>query len=141
MSPNLHTAAKCFVATVDGDLCAFVSYFHYPHPTAKDLKFGHRVVVLPDYQGLGIASRLMNWVGQYVSDQGFRFRSAAAHPGMIALYSRSPRWREVKAAKKIQTSSKSMMKKQNLSTRRFVIRSFEYQPPAKPKVESCTGPE
>lgn len=131
MSPNLHTAAKCFVATVDGDLCGFCSYFHFPHPKVKDIKFGHREVVLPDYQGLGIASRLVNWMAQHVSDQGFRFRSAAAHPGMIAMYSRSPRWREIPPAKGIATGPNAIMKKTNLSSRRFRIRSFEYQPPAR----------
>jgi len=132
MSPSLNAAAKCFVATVDNELAGFVTYVHFPHPHCNDIKFCPRLVVLPDYQGLGLAGRLMDWVGQYVSDQGFRLRSATVHPGIISMYTRSPRWREVKASgKRIATSSKSVMKKTNLSSRRLMIRSFEYQPPAR----------
>jgi GNAT superfamily N-acetyltransferase len=131
MSPELHTAAKCFVATVDDELCGFVSYFHFPHPKVKDIKFGHRVVVLPDYQGLGIASRLAHWLGQHVSEQGYRFRSATAHPAMIGIYTRSPRFREIGRQKKLSSGKRSMMTKSNLQARRLLVRSFEYQPPKK----------
>jgi len=136
LSSEIAKSAKCFVACVDGELCAFTSYLHFPHAKTRNIKMGHRLVVLPDYQGLGIASRLEDWLGQWLADQGYRYRNVVAHPAMIALYSRSPRWRETHSrSKSVRTTSKSRsLKRQALSSRRLVVRSFEYQPPAKEQV-------
>jgi GNAT superfamily N-acetyltransferase len=131
MSPQLNTSAKCFVATLDGDLCAFSSYIHFPHPKVKDIKIGHRLVVLPDYQGLGVASRVGDWLGEYLADLGYRYRSVDSHPAMIAMRMRSPRWREVGARAKhvaMGPNSSAAMQKHGMSSRRLAIRSFEFQP-------------
>lgn len=137
LNPSLNHSAKCFVAYVNGELCAFTSYLHFPHPRTRNIKIGHRLVVLPDYQGLGIASRLEDWLGQYLADQGFRYRNVVAHPAMIALYSKSPRWRETHSrAKTVRTTATGSskvrgIKELNMSTRRLAVRSFEYQPPVR----------
>jgi len=132
LSSELVSAAQCFVATVDDQLCAFVAYRHFSHPRTNNIKMLHRLVVLPDYQGLGIASRLADWLGQYLADRGYRCRNVVAHPGMIALHSRSPRWRETKSkARSVRTTtSDPWLRKLNMSSRRLLVRSFEYQPPA-----------
>lgn len=93
MSPNLHKGAQCFAAFI-GDRCvAFTSYIHFAHPSHKNIKKGHRLVVHPDWQGLGIGGILDNWLGQYLYELGFYYYCTVAHPAMIAFYSRSPRWK------------------------------------------------
>jgi GNAT superfamily N-acetyltransferase len=57
MSAELHNAAQCFVAYIDDNLVGFIAYIHLMHPKVKDIKMVHRLVVLPDYQGLGIGGR------------------------------------------------------------------------------------
>lgn len=131
LSAQLNSSAKCFVATIGGQPVAFTSFLHFMHAKVRNIKMGHRLVVMPDYQGLGIASRLEDWLGDYLAERGFRYRNVVAHPGMIALYSRSPRWRETGRSSTVKTSSKSVNKKANLSSRRLAVRSFEYQPPRK----------
>lgn len=53
----------------------------------------HRLVVLPDYQGLGIGVRASEWLGDVVLDQGYRYYSKTAHPTVGAYRDASPRWR------------------------------------------------
>ena len=65
----------------------------FPHPRVQDIKMGHRLVVLPDWQGLGIGGALDDWLGEWLHTRGYRYRNVVAHPAMIAHYSRSPRWR------------------------------------------------
>lgn len=132
LSADIAKGAKCFAATLDGELCAFACYIHFPHPKTKTIKMGHRMVVLPDYQGLGIATRVENWVGQYLSEIGYRYRIVAAHPAMTAILAHSPRWRETHGkSMKLATGPKSAkgLRERNLSSRRLTVRSFEYQPP------------
>lgn len=148
LSSELHTGAKCFGAFLDnGDCVAFTSYIHFMHPRTDNIKMGHRLVVLPDYQGLGIAGRLDDWLGQYLYDRGLRYRNTVAHPAMIAYYSRSPRWRETdsdnsahkRSRKGLHTGPQvnssgvtrlTKLVKNNLNPRKLNTRGFEYTPPA-----------
>ena len=52
-----------------------------------------RLVVLPEYQGLGIGPRLAEEVAQIEAAKGFRVTITASHPAVLAWCSRSPRWR------------------------------------------------
>ncbi len=54
-----------------------------------------RLVVLPNWQGLGIGGRLDDWAGEWLYDKGYDFDNTIAHPGMMAYYGRSPRWQEL----------------------------------------------
>lgn len=64
LSHTFNKAARVYIATIDGDICAFSSVLPFPHPRKKDTCRGHRMVVLPDYQGLGIGLTLGNFVGE-----------------------------------------------------------------------------
>ena len=105
MSGHLVSSAKCFAAYIDGRPVAFTSYRHFPHARVRDIKIGHRLVVLPDYQGLGIATVLENWLGEHLTARGYRYRNVVAHPGMIRLYSRSPRWQATNTVGGVRTSN------------------------------------
>ena len=98
----------------------------------KDIKMGHRLVVLPDWQGLGIAARLEDWLGERLASEGFRYRNVVGHPGMIRLYARSPRWRESGGKRhKLGYTAKAVDKRSVSSSRQFSVRSFEYVPTRK----------
>src|SRR5262245_52574341 len=126
-------AAHCFGAFVDSQCVAFVSYRHFQHPSAKNLKLGHRLVVLPDWQGLGIGGVLNEFVGSMLYEQGYRFRAIVAHPAMIRILARSPRWQLVAHAtepSQLGTLSKvPRWRKAQSNVRRLNTYSFEYVPP------------
>lgn len=129
MSGSIHSAAQCFTAYINGKPVAFTSYIHFPHARTRNIKIGHRLVVLPDWQGIGLATVLENWLGEHLYKQGYRYRNVVAHPAMIRLYSRSPRWRSTGAGK-VTKSTKAMkiMRKRNTDARRMAVHSFEYCP-------------
>ncbi|CAB0850620.1 ABC transporter ATP-binding protein [Corynebacterium diphtheriae] len=130
MSPILASSAKCFIAEIDGKPVAWTSYIHFMHPRTKNIKMAHRTVVLPDYQGLGIAGALADWQGQRLYEMGYRYRQVLAHPAMVRIAQKSPRWRQTAApAKRVATSAKSQNKKSNMSARRLMLHNFEYVPP------------
>jgi hypothetical protein len=106
-----------------------VSYIHFPHAVAKNIKQSHRVVVLPDWQGLGIAGRMSEWLGERLAAEGFRFRATTAHPARIAYYRHSPRWLEDDTRKTLGGSTgKTSLRGKQLNPRRLVTRTFEYLP-------------
>lgn len=148
LTAKLHPMARCFGGWVSGELIAFTSYLHFGHPTARDIKLGHRLVVLPDYQGLGIGGALDDWLGEWLHGQGYRYRNVLSHPALIAYYERSPRWRETRlrparlttaAAGDIRTRNtkfeagrESHIARQT-EVRRLATRAFEYVPQTPPR--------
>ena len=54
---------------------------------------GHRLVVLPDYQGLGLGVRFSDVVAKMFLDRGLRYFSKTAHPRMGEYRQSSKKWR------------------------------------------------
>lgn len=51
-----------------------------------------RLVTLPEFQGLGIASRLLEFVAQHEASKGNRVTITASHPAILAHCQNSPHW-------------------------------------------------
>lgn len=143
LSGEIHSSAKCYTAWIAGRPVAFAAIKHFPHPSpkARNIRQGHRLVVLPDYQGLGIAGRLDDWLGEHLYSQGMRYHNTVSHPAMIRHYAGSPRWRELSAGRVPSaasvrkrgalTSSKRSLASASMDVRRLGQRSFEYVPSAR----------
>lgn len=65
LSHNYRNNALEFVAFFKEKPVALLAFGSYPHPKLK-MWLVHRIVVLPDYQGLGIAQNLLNFGCSYV---------------------------------------------------------------------------
>jgi len=93
LAANLHRDSRCWVAAVNGAPAAFCGVLQQPHPIAKHLRRVHRVVVLPDFQGLGLALRLLDVVGAWARTVGYRLLLQSAHPALVRAQAKSPAWR------------------------------------------------
>lgn len=92
LSGNLHRSAKCFVAFVGGEPAAFGAFMHFPHPSSQTIKREHRIVCLPDYQGVGIGNILSAQLGALAKTMGYQYRSVTSHPAMIRARAKSKIW-------------------------------------------------
>lgn len=96
LSGVLHQAARCFVATSGEHAVAFVAVM--PQLGRRGLWREHRAVCRPDFQGVGIGSRVSEAVAAIVlAATGGSYASTTSHPGFIAARSRSPQWRMTSA--------------------------------------------
>lgn len=93
LSGHLHTAARCWAAFWEDAPVAFESAIHHPERRRTGLFREHRLVVLPDYQGVGIGAALSAHVGSWFRAVGQRWTSRTAHPGLIRHRYASPLWR------------------------------------------------
>ena len=64
-----------------------------PSGTTKNAWRGHRTVVLPDFQGMGIGVRLSDSVGEIMLAEGKRYFSKTAHPRLGEYRNNSPKWK------------------------------------------------
>lgn len=85
------TAAKCYGAYIENELVGFCSVMRFPHPKLKNLIKVHRLVVYPDYQGLGIGMRLLEIVADnYI--QHNQFGIVTSSPQLIKSLNNSSKW-------------------------------------------------
>jgi GNAT superfamily N-acetyltransferase len=96
LSADLHKGARCFVGLVDGAPAAFGAILKFPGP-GRIWKL-HRLVVLPDYQGLGLGAHTFpGALGSIVRALGDRMRVTTSHPALIRAWARAGDWRMTKA--------------------------------------------
>lgn len=84
LDANVNKAAHCYVAFIGETPVAFAAAMPFPHAITKNVWKGHRTVVLPDYQGIGIGNAMSEAIAQHYTDIGKIYRSVTSHPAMIA---------------------------------------------------------
>ncbi len=105
LSSNLSASSRCYIVTHEGMPVAFASYLVQPHAKVANLLREHRVVVLPDYQGLGLGNKLSEWLAKKMIEQGFRYTSVTSHPSMVRHRIASPLWKVIREAGRVSRAS------------------------------------
>lgn len=93
LNGELHRAAECHGAYFGDQIVAFHATMHFPHATSAKMKRGHRLVVLPDWQGVGIGPALAAAVARSYVEKGYRFFSTSSSVAFIRAMQRAPHWR------------------------------------------------
>lgn len=73
-----------------------------PSGTLKNAWRGHRTVILPDYQGMGIGVRFSDAIGAIHIAQGHRYFSRTSHPRMADYRDKSALWRPTSKNRKLR---------------------------------------
>jgi GNAT superfamily N-acetyltransferase len=105
LSSNLSPFATCFIAVIGGVPVTFSSAITFPSGTVSDAWRGHRLVTMPDFQGLGIGPRLSDWVASSFVRRGKRYFSKTAHPRLGLYRESSPLWRATSKNRKLRTDA------------------------------------
>lgn len=94
-------AATHFVGTVNGELCCHMVVV--PKFQTKTYR-GTRLVTMPEWQGVGIAPKFLNWVCAYhrsgYGRGGKKYPTDfhTSHPGLCTFFRADPNWTQVSAA-------------------------------------------
>lgn len=102
---GIQMSARSFIAVWDDEIIGFTSSKPMPSGTLKNAWREHRTVVLPDYQGMGLGSRLAEWLGEWHLAQGHKFYSRTSHPKLGYIRESSPMWRGTVRNKKIRNEN------------------------------------
>jgi hypothetical protein len=90
LSNDLNPSAQCFAAFVEDQPAAFAAVISGPDSAGGHFR-EHRIVCLPDYQGVGVGNALSEFVaGLYATRK--RYFSRTSHPGMIRHRMNSRNW-------------------------------------------------
>jgi GNAT superfamily N-acetyltransferase len=127
LDSNISKASRCYIGVWDDKIVAFGATLTLPSGTLKNAWRGHRTVVLPDYQGMGIGVRFSDAIAQIHLNEGHRYFSKTAHPRMILYREKSPLWKPTSKHKKFRydVSEKNIYKNHVYDNKRL-CGSFEY---------------
>ena len=95
----------------DDKIIAFIGVMHFPHPKNKKIKRVTRLVVLPDYQGIGLGTKFLGEIAKIYSSEGFDFRIATSAKNLIKALNKNPCWKLKSYEKGKRVSEKSTVKK------------------------------
>ena len=94
----------CYIIKVDDQKIGWISHIH---GTGRDIKSywrENRIVILPEWQGLGIGKAVSDQMGREYTSRGHRYFSKTAHPVLGEYRDNSPLWRATSTNHKKRTS-------------------------------------
>jgi len=96
LSGNLNRASRCYVGFVADHpvvFCAILPVVGQKRAVRWRIS---RVVCLPDYQGVGIGTGMVEALAERYAGAGYVMDITMSHPAMIAYCGKSPRWKCLK---------------------------------------------
>lgn len=137
LSAEMNSASRCYAGVFNGQIVAFSANLCLPgripplYPDDNRGKFREsRLVVLPDFQGLGIGTRFSNAIGDIFLENGYRYFSKTAHIRMGEYRQKNELWRPTSTNLKDRAKSQTRSRKElwhhlTLDTKRICY-SHEY---------------
>ena len=108
MNASLHSAAEQWVGLINGELVCHQGFIQFP--MRKGWKRGHRLVVLPDFQGIGIGTAFEIYTSQNYADEGWNVNVTTTTPGLVHSLKNNKKWKLVRFGRVKNTLKKNMEK-------------------------------
>jgi ABC-type lipoprotein export system ATPase subunit/GNAT superfamily N-acetyltransferase len=101
MSRSVH----CYVLLLGNKPIGFHAAIHSTNRDIHSYWRGHRTVVLPEFQGMGIGTAFSDAIAEIYVSRGLRYFSKTAHPSFGEHRERSPLWRATSTNRKSRKAS------------------------------------
>lgn len=130
LNESINKASRNFIAKWGEEIVGFISVLPAPNGYVKNAWRFHRLVVLPDYQGMGLGTAIMNDMGETWLSRGWRLFIKTAHVKLGDYMERSNKWVATTHNGKKRTEAEKAREKEKwhnyfLDTKR-VCYTYEY---------------
>lgn len=129
LSHELNKSAHQYVAFYRDKPIAFCAVINFPHNKIKPMWKIHRIVVLPDYQGIGIANKMMDAVASVYVDRNEYFGITTSLNGFARALMKNKNWILQRAGRMVPNMGMQILNA-TLSRARNTY-SFRYRPERK----------
>jgi len=90
LNTDLHKASEQWVGIINGEYVAHTGVIQFP--MRKGWKRIHRLVVMPDYQGIGIGVKFINAVTEHYKSNGWNVNLTTTTPALVNALCRNENW-------------------------------------------------
>lgn len=108
LNEGINKASKNYIVKWGEEIVGFISLLTSPNGYIKNAWRFHRVVVLPDYQGMGIGTSIINEIGEVWISRGWRLFIKTAHIRLGRYMEGSDKWVATTHNGKKRTESEKM---------------------------------
>lgn len=109
------------------EIIGFCAVLHQPHNKVLNLKRIHRLVILPDYQGIGLGTQFLNIIAEHYNNNSFKMCIVTSAKNMIWSLYRSDKWRCTAYSASTEMGENSKLKTLNKSIRKVKCGRFMYK--------------
>lgn len=89
----LSKSSHCYIGLINDKPVAFSAVLHSTNRDIHTYWRGHRTVVLPEFQGMGIGTAFSDAIAEIYVSRGLRYFSKTAHPAFGEHREHSDKWR------------------------------------------------
>ena len=86
----MNNAARQYVGVLNGEIVCHTGIIQMPMHKGK--KRVHRLVVLPDYQGIGIGTAFIKEVAKMITQEGYELNLTTTTPALVGALTRDKDW-------------------------------------------------
>ena len=126
LSSEHNKSAHKYIAEINNEIVAWCSVLHFPHPKVKNMKKIHRIVVLPDYQGIGVGNIMLNELSKMYKEDKFRVTITTSTPVFINSLQNSKEWIMTKKPSRNTYSDTTMKAMTKTISHNRLTANFEY---------------
>jgi len=94
LSKDLNYSSRVYIAFLDKQIVGMIALLPLPSGTIKNAFRVHRLVVLPDYQGLGIGTKLIKYFANLHAKLNYPFYIRTSHVKLHTYFSKNKDWIE-----------------------------------------------
>lgn len=105
LSGDFNKASNMYVGELNGEIVAMCGILPQPNGYCTNGFRIHRLVVLPDYQGLGIGKTLLEWACEYYNKQNKIMYIRTTHIKLANALKKSSKWKETARSGKVSPDS------------------------------------
>jgi hypothetical protein len=140
LSADLNRSAQIILGLVDDQPAVFVALLPFPHARYRSAKRVHRVVTLPDYQGIGLGTSVLRLVGGALKHHGTALMMTSSHPAVVRSFNRSPVWSMTSKPRRTPKDTGKLMSMSNSRASNRLVTSFRYAGEADPTLAHLFDP-
>jgi ABC-type lipoprotein export system ATPase subunit/GNAT superfamily N-acetyltransferase len=105
LDTSMSRSVHCYVLLLGDKPIGFHAAIHSTNRDIHSYWRGHRTVILPEFQGMGIGTAFSDAIAELYVSKGFRYFSKTAHPSFGEHRERSPLWRATSTNRKSRKAS------------------------------------
>lgn len=94
LSKELNVASRVFIAYLNEEIVGMIAILPLPSGTVSNAYRVHRLVILPDYQGLGLGTKILNYFANLFAKQDYNFYIRTTHKKLYNCLKKNKNWQE-----------------------------------------------
>lgn len=103
LSRDLSESSICYTCYLDNILVGFCALMYQPSGVYKYAYRVHRIVILPDYQNLGIGLKFLEFIADKYINDGYKFYLRTTHLRMVSYCRHHKTWEETSSSGKVSS--------------------------------------